>query len=1568
MSRYQYNPDLGRPLPISFNDFTTRTEQDYLTPGQRHALKVQQEQVPEPNEVRTGPSPQAVQQLLDNYGSFGVSFLNSWVGTGAVKINSLLMNNQFTRRMMSPDDPLRYVPINFTDDPLRGGPEEWVQQINNKEAIKQRLIESGVPEQYWPELVGTDPENPKSVAQFEQDLVAMMLADENLEEKHGSWAGWGAGLATDIAGLRLLSTGIGAPIVTAIGGGATTYLGLQAGGRVATALGFAGAATVETAIIQAYREGTNPLSRPDFDDVLIELGLGTVTGGGIGAIFGGTGVRGIVDRFRNVRQEVPIAPSGAIVVSGQPAARRSVRVTPDTDYKLLVDARYGDVLHATQDVPLLEGSVASIANSVDDLADGALVAKQGGQKGGSLLNDLLDELDEAGVPLSPQTARLAARSMVRRWYDGLRGMDLRNSVLDDLRPIVNDDAMAKLRPAVVEAAPETTALARTYQAEVLVTGPNIPNRGPVLDLIELVRDSRRAARVAKTSPVVRIITTLQRRLNRDLTGTEIDTILSDMYTLVRNPQNIKAGLKEILAKHLPQGTRIPISSELVTMVEKLNGSPGTAAQETLNPPNRVAEHGDGQSSLQQNVNQASVVAAPQPVNGPSSVVQAQIPSVTATAGSAATPSGGTFQPTTPSGPVPTGGATGAVPPSPPSPPPPPPPPPGTPLSRARALNDAIPFLDRMQVSPVSTQKGLNQYAASLNHPNPIVRIVGMMGYAKRTLQTHGAGATPQGWTIIEEGNFALNGHLLRVNEMVNRRFVQFISGGNTRDRTWVTRGMYEALRPGNRSRRNDFYSQVISRVRSGHTAPGSVNPLDQTVEETRQIIKDIYEPAHALGVAGFRDAPDPNYFPRVWNWDGIIELSRTTEGQQALQLWFEGALTTQYVGGIPARQVRWDDGTVDVYTDVPEAARVFVEALQNIAADAAGPTERRVGRWAPLTDHDQIVFDSLNNLGAPIGGTTGRSRSVHGRPRVILNENHVQNLATPVQGQGGTLNQITLSDLAINDLPFILRKYAISVQAAINEHRAIDMFNQIMVRHNIMAPAGSAIPHVQIEQIGKIIPFAEKFRNIDPNTFGGILTSAEREVINNTIDALTYRPVFSVGNLGFGGKILEEMSALATSAVYVLRGGSFAISAIPEMNRIAGMFGTWEMFRAMPFVVKELALGWANMGDPTRHALAALDAAFHPNTDRRLKSLYFAGAADEPRRFGNIMRHTGNRVGSWYADFSGLNPVTSVNQTVNSVVTLRHFQNVGSGTAAETDDGTLQLMGLTRQQYRQVAAWVHRNIVQQRRLGFMQPIDIRNTNDPEFFMLRGAIDRSTQHNIQSMPTQGDYGKWAFRGLGPILTTFRKYSLKGIDNYLFQNIDRMRFGGTRGRIRVLKTLIMLGFFGGLTKWLVNQAKYEQAIANGELELANQIQDRSLSKMGFARGAADSITELFLPAMVIDNAYNALTGNGNIFSNYNTNPLTITGLPHFSVLRDMMSVFGDVFGEFAYQLDIFLNRQRRVTVETTKNVVDLTPFGSLPFVGDELKELAEWFFSGTIPEDQPTEPSAAFKEQATRKQRR
>jgi hypothetical protein len=1882
-----------------------------------------------------------VKNILDDVGTFGLSYLNSFFGTAGVKINSLLMNNNFMRRRMNNDDSMWYVTLNFTEDKTRGGPESWMQNINNQEAIKARLIENNIPPEAWADLIGTDPENPKSFAQFEQDLVAVLLADERLEEKYGSWAGWTAGVLTDAAGAVLLSEVIGAPIAAAVGRGIAGSEAAYAASRTASAVGWGAAASVESSIVQLLREGIDPNSRPDMADILLEQGVAVGLGGGLGALFGGSGLRGILNRFRGVEQEIPfnggpdVGPvSGAEAVFGPRRLRGPRRVTPDTNYRMLVDGRYGEHLHASQDVPLLEGSSASIADNVDDIADAVLRTHQSGQRGGSMMNDLLDEMADSGVTPSNDVARAMARSFVRRWYRGQRGVELRNGVLEDIGDLVGRDNSTKLIGQV-----DRKALpAGKYASDIAVSGPGIPNRGPVLDLIDILKDPARTARVGKNSPVIKIVSMIQKKIGTILNETQIDDVLSDLYTLSRRGGPVRDGIKDILVKYFPQGARIAVPKELVRQVEQLYGRPkgpqtgdlfepsspvpqipvprqplslepafyhgaadeitaltegyysnrnlygngfyttdnemvaisytpknqspkdtaaedkrslymvvekspvkfvdldapitpeisgvlakffdtsnslavavdeleealartpadvervpytlsqvmdvtkkvsrgqlesrddvtqtfdniaeelkklgyggythvggkrkalreqrhrvkiywdpknqiqlvkkgkklvdgqvfhtlegledakalqawsssqwdqitkiperpGTISDEMLQLQSRGYITSDGQLidiikyaaknslddaqmvdlllDMSEHVNNIGlalkeagvfpsfnndvwddatgslvdyhfkdvVVEAPlvdpiQPpqeyfgqigndgmvpveaapnVEGligpvvpsvareinwifksaqqaaPSNMSVADIPQVTAgvtpvpagqVSGAAGTalPGGAVGQPvaTVPPSAVPVPPPAAAV-----------PPPSGTVLSRAHALDDTVPFLDNFQVPPGWKNLG-NQAAAAGNHANPLVRHLGYTTiWARRIFQTGNGNTVTQPMSILEDGTENLNGFLIRINELARRRFIQSATGGNSNDRTTVAIAIRDSLNPMQarpRNRRSVFYGNVIDRVR-GNAPLNPADATDQAAIEAREVIKDIYMQAHNANVPGFRSLPDPQYFPRIYEWENISQLASTPQGMQALQQLAEELLTTTYVGGVPARQVAWENGTVDVFTDIPEAAAILVRSWLDIHSDTVGRTGDRVTRFSPLSEHDQYIYDALQASQGPLSGGAGRSRSVHGKPRIMMNENAVVNLPAPVRNGNANINQLSLADITSRDLPRVLRKYAISVQGAVNLHRIVEAYNELFVAMDYRAPVGSPNTHVRIESTGEIIATANNFARIDRNRFGQDLSPSDREVINNILDAAAYRPMFDVAAMTTARRVTEEVMGVVNTLTYIGSGGGFGYVSIGESARTMGMFGARATMRMIAPVTWEMIRSWANMNDPRFNVFHALDAIFHPNTERRLKALYLSAAPEgEEQQFGNITRRVGAAVSSAFADATLLNPLTSWLHMLNFMVSMRHLMDVADGNANPLDDATLTLLGVTRQEYDDLVNWGRTNIQRTTRLGVLVPVNVTNMNTQPGQLFRQFAHRARVHNIQDMPTQGDFGKWAFTGLGQWFTMFRKFNLKGIDNFMLANMDRMRFGDAQGRLRVGRTILTVGLAGGLLAYGRQLMEYQTAVNAKNYKKAKEIEEMHLSPVGIARGIANSISELFLPAMIVDNGiWRPLVSDEPVFSAYGENPLDITGLPAVQTINRAYSVTGDLYGEAMYQADMAEDRQRRFTIKTAKDMYRMTGLRSIPTFGQigEIK-VEDWLREMYFPEDQPREPSSSFIKRAIKGQR-
>lgn len=1565
MSSFQYNADLGNPPPISFGSFTQRSERDMMGPVERYKFDqrpIVKKGIPADNVPQVPIGPDAT-TLADQLGSFGVelyggSFLGQLAATVGDKINNFM-------RIM-PDDPALEHFVNFSDDDSRAG--RGLEGINTRSHIIKRLEDAGIPPDMWPDIVGDDPDEPKTYAEFERDLDDAILTNPEFVKGYGgSGAGLAAGIGVDAVGLFTSGELLGVPVAAAVGNAVAPAGVSVALNAVRGAVGWGASSALQTALYQSIREGVNPYSRPDIADLLLEQGLAIGIGAGIGGLTGAVQpvLRGTVEDVpvATVVDNTAIVQTGARRASGpftaepiQPAGLLSAPNQPrPVDYRLRLTGRYGEVAWNGMDHVPMRASTAGMLERLDDVADEAFSLHSANRtRGNNIVTDTLDAIRDAGGTTDTFLARAVARSAFLRYANGERGETLANGVLDDIRGAIGDDVLGRMRaPAQPTGVSQTTALARrqSFNTDVPVLSDKLPSRGPILDLVDIVNDPAKSKGIVKHSGAATILTSIRKATGVDITVRKADEVLSDLTELVRSTsQDIRKGIRNILAKHAP-GQKISVTNALVRQIQALRGG--------LN-------------------NQTN----------PSQMATATIPSVSAQpagTGAAAIPSGtlpGTSSVTTTTPPAPPA-------PTPPPPPPVPPGPPADPRGIVRNLDAAIPFI-------TWTQGGssiLNQSAAALRDQNPIVRMVGLLANARRILQTPGGGNVQQEFSILEEGTHNLNRYLVQMNDIMRRRRRQWRMGGDTNSRTLIERHLLNeigqvATLQGTGKRQ--FHQQIIANIRSGAAFPGSTNPIEVASDEVRDWMRRLYEEAHALGIPGFRGQWNPNYFPRIWDWDALVAVSADPQNRAALIRWAEQELATTNVGGVPARQVIWEDGTVDVYTDVPEAAVALVNALQDIATAASARTNN-ITKQSHVWEWEGELINALNNIAGPLrAGTAARTTSVHGRPRTVMRETTVMNLPNPVRynvgrsnfGRGRAVNNLSMASLTSDDLPYVMRKYAISIQAAINEHRALQLFNATLDNHGMRGPGGAPIV---LESLGDIAGQANRLSRDFQDIVGPALTEGRLEIVNNILDALRYRPIMDFERMGGLNKAFEEAGSFLHSAVYLSSGGGFGVTSIPEIVRSASMFGFRNFLRTAPNVAIQYARGWRNMDDPTRSTIAAIQALTNPSVDRKLKQLYFAGASDEALRFGNVTRTIGNKMGSAFADLTGLGPITSLYQGVTNMMTLVHLVDVGAGRVRPLDSGTIKLLGLNQEQYDALARWAHQNVVMQRGLVFDHPVNINNTNDPEFFQMIGFLDRSVRHNIQDVPNATDFNKVMFSGWGQLLTTFRKFSIKGIDNFMFSNLSRMRFGDIRSRIKVIRTMFAVGLVGGMLWYGRRALEHQQALNNRDYKRAREIEEKFLNQEAFIRASVDSMTEFWLPVTIGDTAYRALYSNENFMSNYDPNLVNINNLPQAQWLMNAASVARDVQGHGAETArDVLLmhptfrllegyglvpnlpESSRQFTIDTAKRGYRLLPGNNIPYFGDWIRQnfIIEPMRDAYYPESQYMEPSAAQQRKTTK----
>ncbi len=822
------------------------------------------------------------------------------------------------------------------------------------------------------------------------------------------------------------------------------------------------------------------------------------------------------------------------------------------------------------------------------------------------------------------------------------------------------------------------------------------------------------------------------------------------------------------------------------------------------------------------------------------------------------------------------------------------------IPQSRQWYERIPILGR----------ALNQSALLLESNNGAARLIGWLTFnARRSFDK------AQAQTIFESGTAMLHKTMFTFMRGYRNGFIQFALGDgvrNVRDPGTIADAIRFAF--GKRELRRDFNRRVAAQLRTG-AYDDAVDAVNDTAKGFREIFNKMHELASSAGVRGFTKAAVRNYMPRLWRFDKIRRLATTKEGKQDLINLIQTAIDQN------GRKVVIDGVEETITGDLRKAATAFADRLISIAEN----TEN-----APMTQQDQELFDALQGLMGPLKAATS-SRTPFGRGRILLNETASVRATADHFGDG--LGDLSLAGLTNDDLPFVFRKYLTSVLGAVNERRLIDAFNQELKLRGIFSPKyrtadGDTVEDlVEANTVDEVVKLARKL--------GGPIGEQQESALREVIAAVRYEPIHN-GAASVGDRILGVTLPLG----YLVTGGQFGLAAMGEVARIVGTLGVRQTINQMP-ILKEMLTNFYNLDRESQNMASLLDSWFAPSTDRLRRSLFDPLGEgyryDQSGTGGAIYRGTKRLLdgtSNVMSDISGLAPITSFTQQLAAATTMQHLYDVSKGVAKKLDNATVRSLGLEPEQYDTIISYVGRNA--KTKQGFMgeRIIGMDNVDAKDMDLLRAFVDRTVRTRVQDLPTRGDFHKLAFSFVGRLLTQFRTFNLKGIDNFLIQNATRInRSGGAKVAQEVAATMM----FTGLIQYGRNYADWRSRVAAGDKEKAEEM-EKLLTTTGFIRGALTGPSEFFLLGIGTDAAWTTFVDDDPLFSPYRYSGMSWYGFPGEALAARASGVFVDTYGATVGK-GLGLDVERDVTRSTIRKARLLMPFQNMPIIKQYFNILEE-----------------------------
>lgn len=792
-------------------------------------------------------------------------------------------------------------------------------------------------------------------------------------------------------------------------------------------------------------------------------------------------------------------------------------------------------------------------------------------------------------------------------------------------------------------------------------------------------------------------------------------------------------------------------------------------------------------------------------------------------------------------------------------------------------------------------KYLNQAVSGLRSNNGAFREMVFMSFnARRSFDT----AQPQ--TIFEYGTQFMHDMMFSFVRGYRNNYVRFALGNGVENVSSGDVNLVSAMKTAfgskNRELRREFNKRVAKQLRTG-LYDDAHDGVNAAAKEIREVFNRVHDMAHAVGLRGFTKSAVNNYMPRVWRWDRIRRLSTTAAGKKDLV-----ALVKQAIDRNGRKVVI--DGVEQTFTqDIDEAALAFTERLIAIA----NKTEN-----APTIAQEQELFDAISALEGPLKAKTP-SKTPFGRARILMDE--MASVRTTADHLGDGKTALSIADLTNDDLPMVFRRYITSVMGAINEKRLLNAINESYAARGILGPktknaAGETVQEpITVNSIEEAIAVARKI--------GGEIDPEHEAAFREVMAAIRYEPLHH-GAANLGDKVL----GVALPLGYLTTGGQFGLAAMGEMARIVGTLGLTKTLRQLP-VLTEMLSNWKNMDKESQNFASLLDSWFSPSTDRLRRA--FISSSGDPDQYASLPKRMLDGAANLMSDASLLAPTTSFTQQLTAATTMQHLWEVGKGFTKRLDDATVRSLGLEPAQYDTLVAYVTKNAKTKEGFFGSRIVGMDNIDAVEMDSLKAFVDRMVRTRIQDMPTRGDFHKSVFSFFGRLLTQFRSFNIKGIDNFLLQNATRVaRGGGEKVASEIAATMV----FAGMIQYSRNYADWRSYKASGDIERRKQA-EKSLGVGGFVRGAVSGPSEFFLMTMGVDAFWTRAIDPDPIFAPYRYSGLKWYGFPAEAMLIRAGSVAADVYGATVGK-GLGLGVERDVTQGTLHKFRLLLPAQNFPGV--------------------------------------
>jgi hypothetical protein len=860
-------------------------------------------------------------------------------------------------------------------------------------------------------------------------------------------------------------------------------------------------------------------------------------------------------------------------------------------------------------------------------------------------------------------------------------------------------------------------------------------------------------------------------------------------------------------------------------------------------------------------------------------------------------------------------------------------------------NIRIPWLNRF----------LNQAAFLLERGrNPHARHFAFRAFfARRLLIDDATGApVPQQWTVSERIKNTLDTVLAFQIRSHDAHFQRFALGMNLTDDlskvgAGFRSGVARAFGAGRAAARTEFDNRVWTVLTTGAPDPNDV--VNSFAAEMRQMMDELAEYARVEGVPGFEmHRMLQNYFPRLYNFDRIQRITATAQGRAALTRLLEVALEVN-PGSRELRLWNPNTGVYDIFqfNDIGLAAQAFMNRLMELSVG---------GENAAFLDLDQALVDAIENMQGALRDNAV-SPSPRGRPRILLNDNAEIDAGFDVFGTGTTM--LRLGDIVNRDMVNVTKKYATSVLGATAERQVLNIMEEDLwqLGFRSIEVGGAGPQRLTFETLEDWVRFANREGQLRYN--GRALTPEEEIAVDRIRTTLRFQPRIDTqagrtgGLITRGANIAAAGVSTAKAYTFMLFGGFFAAAALAETGRVMGTFWPIQVIREMPIALTMLR-EWNNLSVQNQGIISLLDQ-FGIATDRLRRTIYSTPEAEIAfSRRNRFVRGLGD-VSNTYSDVTGLGPVTSFTQFLTGITLLQHLLEAGRGQVRQMDEATILNLGLSRAEYEAAQRFLNANAVTARRGMRDAIIDINNVNDPEFDIVLRMMDRMVKTRIQDVATVADTSSYADSALGSLMTQFKNYNIKAVDNLLLQNYSRI-FNAPNSRqraasgARVASEIIGAFLIAGLIKQAKTIMDAKEAEESGDLEAYFKIRE-NIGLQGFLKQGLMGPGEFWIPTVGVETVWSQFNDEP-LLSQFRYSGGDLLSFPALETAKRAAGVARDVSGAVWGNYFPGSEPDRFVTRKTTDNLFKLIPGQNFPPVSFPLAKLQEFLNDEyDLPYEQP-----------------